>query len=244
LEDWRSVQNYIGSVAPDYSPIVHYVCPKPADLRSLMDGWMGSVARLETSGVNAVCVATIAGFGFVYMHPFEDGNGRLHRFLIHHSLSKLGFTPPGVLFPISAAMLRNRQVYDQALEFFSRTINPLVDYRVDDAGRMEVSGETISLYRYPDLTRQTEYLHLVVADTIATDMHIEIAFLERYDKAMEAIREIVDMPGQRASLLARLILQNHGRLSKAKRSQFSELVDDEIAAIEAAIAKEQVEEAR
>jgi len=45
------------------------------------------------------------------------------------------------------------------------------------------------------------------------------------------------MPGQRASLLVRLILQNHGRLSKAKRSQFSELRDEEIAAIEAAVAE-------
>ena len=45
------------------------------------------------------------------------------------------------------------------------------------------------------------------------------------------------MPNSRASLLVRLILQNRGRLSKTKRGQFSELTDDEIAAIEAAIGK-------
>jgi len=242
LEDWRNVQNYVGSVAPDYSPVVHYVCPKPVDLDSLMGGWMRSVARIGTGEVNPVCVAAIAGFGFVYLHPFEDGNGRLHRFLIHHSLAKLGFVPKGVLFPVSAAMLRNRAVYDQALEFQSRKIQPLIDYALDDSGRMTVSGETGFLYRYPDLTLQTEYLYRAVADTISTDMRQELGFLERYDRAMEAVNQVIDMPGQRASLLVRLILQNHGQLSKGKRSQFSELNDEEIAAIEMAIGKHSLEQ--
>lgn len=243
LEDWREVQNYIGSLAPDYSPIVHYVCPKPTDLSSLVGGWMSSVARIEAGQVNPVCVAAITGFGFVYLHPFEDGNGRLHRFLIHHSLAKLGFTPPGVLFPVSAAMLRNRNVYDQALESLSRKLRPLIDYRLDDVGHMSVLGETASLYRYPDLTLQSEYLYRVIADTIATDMRMEVGFLERYDKAIEAVREVVDMPGQRASFLVRLILQNHGKLSKTKRRQFKELRDEEIAAIELAIGGDKQEEA-
>ncbi len=36
----------------------------------------------------------VVGFGFVFLHPFEDGNGRLHRYLIHHVLSARQFTPP------------------------------------------------------------------------------------------------------------------------------------------------------
>jgi hypothetical protein len=242
LEDWRDVQNYIGSVAPDYSQVVHYVCPKPDDLLSLMGGWMDSLARIGTGEVNPVCVATIAGFGFVYLHPFEDGNGRLHRFLIHHSLAKLGFTPKGVLFPVSAAMLRNRAVYDQALESLSQNIVSLIDYSLDDAGRMTVTGETASLYRYPDLTVQTEYLFRMVADTIDTDMRMELGFLERYDRAMATVKDVVEMPDPRASLLVRLLLQNHGRLSKAKRGQFADLSDEEIAAIENAIHAIEAEE--
>ena len=39
--------------------------------------------------------------------PFEDGNGRIHRFLIHNILARQGFTPEGVMFPISAPMLKN-----------------------------------------------------------------------------------------------------------------------------------------
>jgi hypothetical protein len=71
---------------------------------------------------------------------------------------------------------------------------------------------------------------------------MELGFLERYDEAIAAVNRVVDMPGLRASLLVRLILQNHGRLSKSKRGQFSELTDDEIAGIEAAIGKFEVDQ--
>ena len=37
-----------------------------------------------------VAAAAVA-FGFVYIHPFEDGNGRLHRWRIHHVLARAGF---------------------------------------------------------------------------------------------------------------------------------------------------------
>jgi len=47
--------------------------------------------------------------GFVLIHPFEDGNGRIHRFLIHHVLARRGFTPQGLLFPVSAVMLHDRR---------------------------------------------------------------------------------------------------------------------------------------
>jgi len=233
---WRTKQNYVGTSLPD-SEIVHLIAPKPEDLHSLMNGWMRSLARVETGSVDPICVAAIAGFGFVYLHPFEDGNGRIHRFLIHHVLAKLGLTPQGVLFPVSATMNRNKDAYDGALEVFSRKIQPHIDYSMDDFRQMSVFGKTADLYRFPDLTVQTEYLYRTIASTIDTDMRQEICFIESYDRALKAIKDTVDMPNSRASLLVRLILQNRGRLSKTKRGQFSELTDDEIAAIEAAIGK-------
>jgi len=241
IDNWRSLPVWVGTTVSSDMEVVHLVGPKPEDLPSLMDGWMRAVARTLNGEVNAVCVAAIAGFGFVYLHPFEDGNGRIHRFLIHYALAKVGFTPPGVVFPVSAYMLRNAKVYDQALEFLSNKINALVDFRIDygtdGVPRIHISGETASLYRFPDLTFQAEYLYRAVDDTIRTDMKMELAFLASYDRAMAAAKEIVDMPDLRASLLVRLILQNHGHLSTRKRKQFSELRDEEIERIERAIAE-------
>jgi hypothetical protein len=53
-----------------------------------------------------------------------------------------------------------------------------------------------------------------------------------FDRAFTAVREIVDMPDQRASLFVRLCMQNRGRLSAVKRQQFPELSDAEIAQLE------------
>lgn len=233
--DWRTLQNYVGQTASNYTQIVYFICPKPEDVASLMGGWMRTVARIEDGAVDPICAATITGFGFVFIHPFEDGNGRIHRFLIHHSLAKLKFAPQGLLFPVSAAMLRDPKAYDAALNAFSAKIMPKIEYDMDEQQQLTVLNQTDRLYRYYDATAQAEYLYEAVAETIRKDLREEIEFLEVFDKAMIAAQKIVDMPTARASLLVRLILQNHGTLSAKKRRQFGELSDKEVTRIEEAI---------
>ena len=234
-KDWRPDQNYVGQTASDFTAIVHFICPKPEDLSDLMTGWMEMVSRVESGGVDPVCAAAITGFGFVFIHPFEDGNGRIHRFLIHHSLAKLNFAPQGILFPVSAAMLRAPKAYDAALNAFSNSIRSRIRYEMDDQQRLTVLNKTDRLYRYYDATPQAEYLYEAVAETIRKDLREEIEFLEVFDKSMTALKNIVDMPNARASSLIRFVLQNHGTLSKNKRRQFPELEDEELARIEEAI---------
>ena len=234
-KDWRTGQKYVSETGPNYVEVVHFVCPKPEDVGPLMDGWMRMVARLEKDCVDAVCAAALTGFGFVFVHPFEDGNGRIHPFLIHHSLAKLGYTPQGIVFPVSAVMLRNLAKYDKALTAFSGTIGPFIENRMDETQRMTVLNETKNLYQYFDATAQAEYLYECVAETVEKDLREEIGFIQRYDRALDETKEIVDMPDKRASLLARLIMQNKGRLPKNKRDLFSEVTDEELAKIEKAI---------
>ena len=233
---WRTTQNFVSQTLPDYSEDVHFVCPKPEDVPSLMDAWMEMVRRLELpEGVDPVVAAAAAAFGFVFIHPFDDGNGRIHRFLVHHILSKLGFTPPGILFPVSAAMLRDRLAYDQALERFSASIMPFIRYDLDPEHGMIVQNDTAHLYRYFDATAQAEYLYRCIEETVHRDLRDEIGFLAVFDAALRATLDVVDMPNRRASLLVRLILQNKGKLSKGKRDTFSEITDQEIDRIEKAV---------
>lgn len=232
---WRSVQNYVGRTQSDYREHIHFVCPRPEDVSGLMAGWTRMVARLHESPVDPVCAAAAASFGFVFIHPFEDGNGRIHRFLIHHVLTRSGFTPTGLLFPVSAVMLRDRRAYDQVLSLCSDAIQPFIKFELDAGGSMTVTNETQHLYRFWDATRYAEYLYHCVDETIQRDLREEIGFLQTFDTAVRETMEIVDMPDRRASLLVRLILQNNGTLSHGKRSQFSELRDEEIAAIETVI---------
>lgn len=236
--DWRDLQNYVGQTMRDYSEQVHFVCPKPKDVPGLMDGWMRMVERLQDSSVDAICAAAAMSFGFVFIHPFEDGNGRIHRFLIHHELARSEFAPLRLVFPVSAVMLRERADYDRVLESYSKTILPFVDYDLDAPGEMTVNNRTAHLYRYWDATRFAEFLYFCVAETIRRDLREELGFLQIFDRALQAVMEIVDMPDRRASLLVRMILQNRGELSKNKRErEFPQLTDEEIVRIENAIKK-------
>jgi Fic family protein len=78
---WRTVQSFIGETMSDFREHIHYVCPKPDDLTDLMNGWKRMMENLRGSNIDPICAAAAASFRFVFIHPFEDGNGRIHRFL-------------------------------------------------------------------------------------------------------------------------------------------------------------------
>ena len=233
--DYRKTQNYVGESLARREK-VHFVSPKPADLAALMEGMFAAHRRMEAGKIQAVVHAATIAFGFVYMHPFEDGNGRIHRFLIHNILARAGFTPTGAIFPVSAAMLQDKEAYDAALENFSVPLLPLVEYTLDYQGRMTVHNETALRYRFIDLTAQTEALFLFVERVIETDLVQELDFLRNYDAAKSAIQSIVDMPDRLIDLFIRLCVQNKGVLSASKRkNHFDMLTDDEVAQMQEAI---------
>jgi len=234
--DYRKSQNYIGQSISYQKQIVHYVCPKPEDVKDLMDGLIRSHQIMKEEAVPAIIHAAVISYGFVFIHPFEDGNGRIHRFLIHNILSIRGSIPKGLMFPVSAAMLRNQVLYDHSLEVFSNLLMRMVEYDLDDDGRMTVSGETGRMYRYIDMTVQAEALYDFVMLTIEHELVEELDFLAGYDKMKKAIQEIVDMPDRLIDLFIQICLQNNGLLSTKKReSHFSFLTDDELARMEDAV---------
>ena len=234
--DYRKLQNYVGESIVLQREIVHFACPKPEDLVSLMDGLIAAHERMDTGGVPPVAHAATIAYGFVFLHPFEDGNGRIHRFLIHNILARRGFTPEGIMFPVSASMLKKRAEYDASLEAFSRSLMPLVEYSLDENGRMIVKNDTARWYAYIDMTSQAESLFQFIEHTIDTELVQELSFLASYDETKKAIQGIVDMPDRRIDLFIRFCLQNNGLLSVRKRnSQFDSLTNEEIARMEKVI---------
>ncbi|MGR9088358.1 MAG: Fic family protein [Gammaproteobacteria bacterium] len=239
--DYRASQNYVGqtiSYQKQLEQLVHYVCPRPDDLPELMAGLLTAHQMMKEGAVPAIIHAAAISYGFVFMHPFEDGNGRIHRFLIHNILFLRGAIPKGLMFPVSAAMLKNPALYDHSLEPFSSPLMRLVEYDLDDLGRMTVSGETGRLYRYIDMTAQAEALYDFVKLAIEHELAEELDFLANYDRTKQAIQEIVDMPDRLIDLFINLCLQNNGRLSaRMKESHFGFLTDDELADMEDAVRK-------
>ncbi len=234
--DYRSSQNYVGETVAWQQERILFACPKPEDLADLMEGLTASHKRMDTSDICAVIHAAAIAYGFVFLHPFEDGNGRIHRFLIHNILARRGFTPEGVMFPISASMLKNPTDYDESLEAFSRQLMPLVEYSLDEDGCMTVHNDTARWYRYIDMTPQAEALFCFISQTIDTELSRELAFLANYDVTKRAIHEIMDMQDRKIDLFIRFCLQNNGRLSARKRTiHFDFLTDKEVVSLEQAV---------
>ena len=236
--DFRDSQNYLGQTVSYGNEIVHFVAPQQKDVPDLMEGMFYAYDRMMTSELHPVIIAAAISFGFVFVHPFDDGNGRIHRFLIHNILAKAGFTPPGLIFPVSATMLRKIKDYDETLGIFSKPLMRLIDYDLDVNGEMTVKHETDVYYRYIDMTVLAERLFWFIQETIETELIQELDFLLDYDKAKLDIQDVVDMPDRLIDLFIRLCIQSNGHLSKNKRrSLFAKLTDEEISRMDACVRK-------
>ncbi|MDR1485399.1 MAG: Fic family protein, partial [Planctomycetaceae bacterium] len=234
--DYRRSQNYVGESLSWVREKIHFVAPKPEDLPEMMEGFFVAHNRMTDSGVSAVIHAAVISYGLVFLHPFEDGNGRLHRFLIHNILARNKFTPPEIIFPVSATMLKKQDSYNKSLESFSQPLMEFVDYVLDNDGQMTVQNETINFYKYIDLTTQAEWLFRFIEQTIETELNAELMFLANYDQAKKMLQEIVDMPDKKIDLLIQSCLQNNGSISLRKRNRYFDfLTDKEIAEIETMI---------
>jgi len=211
-------------------PLPHHISARHEDLPSLIDG-MIAFAQDASYHMDPVISAAVLAFGFVYIHPFEDGNGRLHRYLIHHVLAERGFGPPGVVFPVSAAILERMDEYRTVLESYSARLLPLIEWEPTE--NIRILNDTGDLYRFFDATRHAEFLYSCIQKTIEEDLPCEMSFLRNYDAFRNQVEAVVEMPERIINLLFRFLHQNKGVLSRRARTrEFKALTDDEVARIE------------
>lgn len=213
---------------------VHHVGARSASTPELMQAW--ARMRTPTGPGAAVVEAACRAFAFVFIHPFADGNGRIHRLLLHHVLARREYLPTNLIVPISSAILADISRYDQVLEDFSRRVLPMVEHRIDDAGALTVLSDPDDFYRYPDLTVQCEATFGWLERAIEHDLVLELDFLRRHDRARAQMRRVVDMPDRKAKLFLVSCLEHQGKLSKRKRSLFAELSDEVVARLEDTVA--------
>lgn len=214
-------------------PLPDHISAWHEDLPGLLTGMIdfdsGPAQRLDP-----VIAAAVLAFGFVYIHPFEDGNGRIHRYLIHHALAERGFNPPGIVFPVSAAILEQIDAYRSVLESYSRRLLPLIEWQVTAGYNVRVLNETGDFYRFFDATPHAEFLYACVRKTIEEDLPEEAEFLRCYDQFKQRVEAFIEMPDRLIDLLFRFLHQNGGRLSnRAREKEFSAMTDIEAKQIEA-----------
>lgn len=217
---------FVGEVVR-YQEVVQYVAPVAEDVPAMLDGLRVFLER--TQGQSPVMRSAVASFGFVYIHPLADGNGRMHRFLINDVLRRDGVIPEPVILPVSAVItddVGERRGYERVLDQMSKplmqgvreyvTFEPVqTTYPDGVVSNLAFSGaeQARPLWRYPDLGPHVVFLSNILGRTLTEQMREESRYLRRHARARAALKEIVEMPDQQADRVLRSIEQNRGELS-------------------------------
>ncbi|AVR89472.1 Fic family protein [Thauera aromatica] len=217
---------FVGEVVR-YQEVVHYVAPPAADMQAMLDGMR--VFWDRTYGQSAVMRSAVLAFGFVYIHPLADGNGRVHRFLINDVLRRDGVVQEPMILPVSSLITSDaseRRAYDRILDTISRPLMGALaevyafspaqaSYADGIRSNFVFKGDAIArpVWRYMDLTRHVVYLADVLARTIRDDMREESRYMRSYAQARAAIKDIVEMPDMQIDRIIRSVEANQGKLS-------------------------------
>lgn len=214
-------------------PIPEHISAKHEDLNELITGLIDTNQILLKDDFHAVLAAAIIAFGFVFIHPFEDGNGRIHRYLIHHILAKKKFSDQGFIFPVSSSILEHINDYRLTLENFSKPLLGFIEWHETQNHNVQVDNNTKDYYRFFDATKQAEFLFDCVKDTIENIIPNEINYILKYNEFKNIMDIEFGMPDKMVSLLIGFLEQNQGALSKrVKEKEFCMLSQKEIEKIE------------
>lgn len=214
---FRTQQNWLRNGLPGAIGVTYF--PPPEEhMMSIMDGVMHLA---NTQGdIDPLIQGSLASFGFVFAHPFMDGNGRLSRFLFHKVVCSSGKLPDGMVLPISVAMKRNEMQYLSALESFSRPARSKweIAYVDDQHVEAEFKGDP-DIYRYWDATPCVSFGLEMAQQALDKDLRQESEFLQRFDAIYRLVNESIDMNNNDLTLAIRSSLQNNGILSKNRQKQ-------------------------
>ncbi len=127
----RTQQNWIGG--NDYNPCgADFVPPPPEEVRGLLADLCEAI---NNDLLPPVVQAALVHAQFETIHPFEDGNGRTGRALIHVVLRRRGVAPRYVP-PISVVIAGTRSRYfDGLTSFRGDEMSQWLEYFADAVGR-------------------------------------------------------------------------------------------------------------
>jgi hypothetical protein len=218
---FRTEQNYLQGPLRG-APGITYVPPPPELARELMDELMSFINRAP-SLLEPLIAGAVACFGFVFVHPFMDGNGRLSRFLVHYALCQSGRMENGLILPVSIAMKAHEAEYLSALQAFSLAARERwqVGWIGEDAYDLRYGGSPgYELYRYWDATPAVEFCYRMADQALEVNLRENTEFLLRYDHVVREVERRYDLRGSDLATLVTSALTHNGIVSKRRRDQF------------------------
>ena len=224
---FRDVQNWLRGPIRGAAGVT-YLPPPPALARDLMSGLI-RFANESPQQIDPIVAAAVSSFGFVFIHPFMDGNGRLSRFLFHQALCQSDRLEHGMLLPVSVAMRRHEDQYLAALQSFSKPARTFwrVSWIDENSMDFEFNGNP-AIYRFWDATECVEFSFQMAAQALDKDLRQETEFLRHYDALYRVINEEFDVRNSDLVTLVLACLQHDGILSKRRRKQFADRVPESV----------------
>jgi hypothetical protein len=232
---------FVGETAR-YQEIVHYIAPPAEEVAPMLEGLRVFLDR--TTGQSPVMRAAAVSFGFVYIHPLTDGNGRVHRFLINDSLRRDGAIQPPMILPVSARITDHpaeRVAYDRTLDAVSRPLMrqlagsheftaTTTQYPDGIHSNLAFRGEALArpVWRAPDLSAHVVWLAQTLERAIREDMREESRYLRNHRRARTAVKDIIEMPDAQIDRVIRSCQNNHGELSNTLAKEIPALREPDI----------------
>jgi len=231
--DYRTTEIYVGSTLQRYGEVyedVHYIGALAKHVPSMMNGLIKMHERMMfDASVPSLIHATVISFGEVYIHPMDDGNGRIHRYLIH-DVMKQREPEHKFIIPISASILKHETEYDRVLEVISIPIMAMVEWELDSSNqnKLIVNNDIDYMYRYPDYTEHVSFVYEMMNQAISTELIEEVCLLVVFDGIKKIINDLTDIPNNKLDVITSIIISGGGKVSKAKRSFILSYIDQKL----------------
>jgi hypothetical protein len=241
---------FVGTSARHDVTIVRYIAPHFSQIQAMLDGLRtfekqtrygsGQVDPLRT-----IVRAGVIAYGFVYIHPLSDGNGRVHRLLVNDTLMRDGLVPIGIILPISSTIVKSstmRGDYERVLDRFSA--KQIHRYSTSYSFGKEVACEdgvitdfkfndyedAAHAWRFPDLTAHAHFMAKVIRSTVITNMTQEAEFLAKHDDAKQRLKKVFELPDRDADAIIRSLRQNNGRATNILTKRYEAMFEDPLIA--------------
>jgi len=185
----RDQQVVIGGLLLD---TLNFIAAKPEDVELLMSGLIEAYHSLiKDQNLDPIALLTIISFGFVFIHPFVDGNGRIHRFIMHEIIKNT--IKPDVIVPISVTILKDISYYRTQLNLYSKNVMQIISFDRINFDVTVKSPYTYGWYAYFDATSLFIYMRRILDQSIALEMKNEINFIKAFDEEVAELLEFVSL---------------------------------------------------
>lgn len=251
-EEFRDYQNFIG-VYTDSKTYVSYLPPAPKLLR----GYMYEVRKLYKTltdpicGLDPILAASAVSSFFILAHPFNDGNGRISRFLLQDICIKRGYSYNNIILPVSEVLAEGgteaRRQYIQSLADITGPMMKEIDFTFEEkniGGRFVKEPKIIKcdsrIYAYPDITGFCESIYNFIkqaAEQYLPETLLRSQIEKDVSLELEASAPEINIGVKRLSGFIGFCINNGGRLSNNKKRQFRDIPTETVDKLEGIVNK-------